>query len=683
MGMAASQARYLALSARKTNVEYEGQQLNQERVVLANRTADLFNQMLTAEVPKCPDSNDFTKIQYSWSDGYNNAVISDYYQLSTSDEDYNYVVTSYHYENEYTGTRKLMNDPKIQCYRDVQYTYNDLINQNIAFLVKSMQYNPDDDIYTLVGDRRIPKEFRQADDAGDVRLELDAIYNRAYKDSAHSFELDEYGNYIYTTDRISSLYPDYEPVVDEGEEREKLDEIFGRTTTVDAAAFTLDASGNYIYTTDDGMGGVITVTYEPVDMTDPEMVQLLQDTYKSDYDPSKTYYYDSEYGTFVVGDDITSGATEVTVRNQDDGSVYYSDGENYIAGPIGLVYEKVNLDDDESELVQLLKQTYKTEFDKDKDYYYNAETGTFFVDEGIEIYKMSMGMPPEITIRKQYDGTTYYTDGETYLTGAELEEAMLALNQDEISSVELILKQAIEKMVFTNFTAVGNCALHQLSLEDYNKDEVKTELDQIIKDMNDPEKGSTTSAANLAACFDPITGEYLGGIYTFKLHNVTYYTTLNDLEASARSAFEDNNQERIADNNIDPQLEKLAYYKASYLKTKIEDTSKALLETDGKGRFTSVKFEDDSVVYTLNVETITDEEAYQDAMNQYYYNQEKYDKTIRDINAKTELIQAEDRTLELRMKQLETEQNALQTEMDAVKKVISKNVEMTFKTFAG
>ena len=154
------------------------------------------------------------------------------------------------------------------------------------------------------------------------------------------------------------------------------------------------------------------------------------------------------------------------------------------------------------------------------------------------------------------------------------------------------------------------------------------------------------------------------------------------METSAKSAFTDKARE-IADNNIDPQLDKLAYYKANYLNTKIEDTQKALLETDGKGRFTSVRFEDDSTVYTLKTETITDEAAYQDAMNRYYYEQEKYDKTIRDINAKTELIQAEDRTLELRMKQLDTEQNALQTEMEAVKKVISKNVEMTFKTFAG
>lgn len=63
----------------------------------------------------------------------------------------------------------------------------------------------------------------------------------------------------------------------------------------------------------------------------------------------------------------------------------------------------------------------------------------------------------------------------------------------------------------------------------------------------------------------------------------------------------------------------LTYYNASYIKTKIEKTNNALLETDGNGRFTSVKFDDDSVLYSLNVETVTDEAAYQDAMNEYNY----------------------------------------------------------------
>ena len=58
-----------------------------------------------------------------------------------------------------------------------------------------------------------------------------------------------------------------------------------------------------------------------------------------------------------------------------------------------------------------------------------------------------------------------------------------------------------------------------------------------------------------------------------------------------------------------------------------------------------------------------------------------YDQSIQEINAKIEIVQAEDRNLELRLKQLDTEQDAIQTEMDAVQKVIEKNVESTFKTF--
>ena len=91
---------------------------------------------------------------------------------------------------------------------------------------------------------------------------------------------------------------------------------------------------------------------------------------------------------------------------------------------------------------------------------------------------------------------------------------------------------------------------------------------------------------------------------------------------------------------------------------------------------------DDTVKYTLNVETITDDVAYNDAMNQYYYENARYDKMVQDINAKTSVIQAEDRTLELRLKQLDTEQNALSNEMEAVQKVVKENVEKSFKTFS-
>ena len=54
MGIAASQARYLYLTARQTNVEFEGQQINQARTNLANEEAGLFNEMLKIDAPIAP-----------------------------------------------------------------------------------------------------------------------------------------------------------------------------------------------------------------------------------------------------------------------------------------------------------------------------------------------------------------------------------------------------------------------------------------------------------------------------------------------------------------------------------------------------------------------------------------------------------------------------------------------------
>lgn len=69
MGMAASQARFLGLTARKTNVEYEGQQINQQRTALSNQSASYYTNLLGMNVPKPPSLQDYTKTIYSFSDG--------------------------------------------------------------------------------------------------------------------------------------------------------------------------------------------------------------------------------------------------------------------------------------------------------------------------------------------------------------------------------------------------------------------------------------------------------------------------------------------------------------------------------------------------------------------------------------------------------------------------------------
>ena len=85
--------------------------------------------------------------------------------------------------------------------------------------------------------------------------------------------------------------------------------------------------------------------------------------------------------------------------------------------------------------------------------------------------------------------------------------------------------------------------------------------------------------------------------------------------------------------------------------------------------------------YTLKATSETDNTAYNDAMNQYNYDKAVYNQEVQAINAQIEVIQTQDKDLELRLKQLDTEESAISTEIDAVKKVISKNVESSFKTF--
>lgn len=138
------------------------------------------------------------------------------------------------------------------------------------------------------------------------------------------------------------------------------------------------------------------------------------------------------------------------------------------------------------------------------------------------------------------------------------------------------------------------------------------------------------------------------------------------------------------------------YSLGSSVKTKEVLNAQGSVEKDSTGRYISitlfqtdddgnVKKDEDgndiSTTYSLVTNTATDEEAYNDALNQYNYAQYQYDQKVQEINSKIEIVQQQDKSLELELKQLDTEESAISTEMEAVKKVISKNIDSTFKTF--
>lgn len=86
--------------------------------------------------------------------------------------------------------------------------------------------------------------------------------------------------------------------------------------------------------------------------------------------------------------------------------------------------------------------------------------------------------------------------------------------------------------------------------------------------------------------------------------------------------------------------------------------------------------------YTVSTSSSTDNDAYDNAYNEYVYQKSVYDQQMSQINAQISIIESQDKKLQLKLTDLDTQQKALDTELDQVKKVVQKNIEQSFKTFA-
>lgn len=257
-----------------------------------------------------------------------------------------------------------------------------------------------------------------------------------------------------------------------------------------------------------------------------------------------------------------------------------------------------------------------------------------------------------------YNSTVTYTYNQSIYTGVAKTRTDLGVRLVGGAGGTYWLTDGAAGGAATNKTKLNQCSLAD---PDYAND--KAAIEQII--ANNP------SAANFAAAYNAGgPGAGIGNIYKYTAGGVTNYYDNTDLNAMPGMPG-------------GGQAGTLTGYYASDITTKQTQTEKAYVTQTSDGRYSTIQLASEAgTTLNLNTQSVTDQAAYQDAMNQYTYNQQAYEKQVNDINAKTEVIQQEDRTLELELKQLDTEQEALSTEMDAVKKVIDKNIEQTFKTFS-
>ena len=222
MGMAASQARFLGLTARKSNTEYEGQQINQQRTTLANQSANYYNQLLGMTVPVPPSTADYTKTTYTFTDGSLNNSISTMiakadgkYQISYTSSwtnDFSVVSTAstiytrkgdegnYDY---YVGAKKLR---QLGTLSDDVYSYNVTYTTGQGADAKdvtvSAKYDKDNNQYYVLDDKgqkqvitpktgTTPTKFYDGDDEYLKTLSIEQIDNMLDEELKYKAQLTE------------------------------------------------------------------------------------------------------------------------------------------------------------------------------------------------------------------------------------------------------------------------------------------------------------------------------------------------------------------------------------------------------------------------------------------------------------------------------------------------------------
>ena len=605
MGMAASSLRFAQLTARKNQVEFEGQQINQQRLTLSQKSSAIYNDMLTRQVPTAPDPSAFTKIVYKFNNGYGTSSILNLAKKASGA--YNYNVT---YKRPKT-TRTL--------------SRSSFANVGFARTIGVTQISPDQKNNAVY-------YARTANINGVARnLSLVGGNSAAGKLAAYRSKLETYKNMKTIEEQISSLSSKKATDtvststqqniksalgldLNDGQDRTAIEKaLFGREGKASLAVLpTNDLSGTIRHATDPtkqaaydiahllGVGTKTTTDFA-TEFTKATLYNVFNDIMKSDAqdnlkamfgakDSNGEWKLDDKFGTTGTGKDDTLSAADVQALFSGFKDVQMAELQNYLVWKAGgtVAYTPATAQN-----------------------YGNAQAAN-------SLYNIASGNQADETIT----------------------------NEQMINMLKELLKETSK--------ADGKAAYN--SSGEYKKGEVDPAFTQYQASV------ATPGIQNISE------GQML---YTYQDDNgetCYMYVSIDNILDDGSSTYAD---------SVSIYENVLNYLDGEY-ETEQQDANVIMSED---GQVAKITFADGTVV-TPEIVTEMDNDAYDQAMVEYEYKKEVYDKEMNDANAKVKIIQAQDQKLEVRLKQLDTEQKALQTEIDAVKSIRDKSIESSFKTFS-
>lgn len=702
MGMSASQARYLSLTARKSDLEFRGQQINQSRLMLSNQSANLYSSMLSMSVPTPPVETDFMKDVYSFSMGGDNTTLSSY-KLSMGKDGYGYDIL---YSKPAT-TKQLA----ASSVSNVQRAISRNVGQKTNIVSSMMKIKTTYDNSNPV--RSTPNVSRLVSFSGkNTYNNIHEINKNAAKHSKNSTMSsssvakmtkndDNTITYNYGTEGQRTLH---------NLSVENMTKIFGGEK-VDNNTFKY--TNSLLSKILEGFGN--SDSNDTVGVSGGAQKNGDQATGKGNV----SFYIDAENMKFYV------------MKAQDDNGIFDSNNnintstsvyEYDLAALLGLSVA-TGVNDSANKNATVYYQDNGTNSDAKRNYYIFGWDKGFYFQTATDVAK---------------DGWTI--DGNTLanLNNNNLNGFGITANADQSGNKYQYFRDSstgdIWELCTTTSTSGSISESWKLFQANKTYNVGKNEA-QLIDEKDWPQSGidHTMKNGQYDCYYVPDEAGTGGSYYLIPKNAFTYGVTNSDVTGNSNKAaaqYEANNTFKIEgmtaciisssnipstildaydqdqyvvyatynDKDTDfsdpvkyyvyPKDDEAAEAVCAYAYEKSYTGKNQILEgranilVDENGRLSKLDIQGEGT-YTLEYGQEKDEEAYNEAYREYEYKLEKYEKEMADIDARTAIIQQQDKKLELQLKSIDTEHSAIQTELEALKKVIDNNIKSGFGTFGG
>lgn len=738
MGMSASQARYLSLTARKSDLEYRGQQINQSRLMLSNQSANLYSSMLSMSVPTPPVETDYMKDVYTFSMNGDTVTLTSS-KLSMGRDGYNYDIIYSRPESKNILASSATSDVQRSITRSASNTGKTVGGS--SFKVATTY----DDSAPV---QKSPNVSR-----------LVNINDSAYKDAANTDNLmynnTNYNNFWSYLARDGSSHeskpsnPSYESSsnCDKLEEKDEIN--FNESVNSDTPTILTYNDNQYNKVSKDDLTNIFGCSLDNNKFNDlGALKNIINTNAKLDSSANETlsayqFYINAENMKLMV---ISAGAS----ANSDERNIFADEAKSILsdnavvkeydlATILGLKYDSSITNSQEGSDTKVYYYDTKSGSTSERNYY------TFSMDEASENscnFKFQ-----DITNEVKgidNDSVTYTLEGNELVEVSNVEKKFgIVANEDQNGDSskddlkyqyfrdtttgdiwELCTRTAISGTISEEwklFEAQKEVTYDNQEAQLIDESEWPSGISHVCQQKGDyecyyvPDETGTGGSYYMVPVgtfvYGPSNQEISGDGNSIRQYdanntynidgNVACVVSSDKVPSTILDAYDDDSYIVYAtydDSDTDfsdpikyyvfPKDDESAdavcsyAYEKSYTGKNELVQARANILVDENGRFSKIDIKGEGT-FALEYGQEKDEEAYNEAYRDYEYRLQKYEKEMQDIDAQTALIQEQDKKLELQLKSIDTEHSAIQTELEALKKVIDQNIQSSFGTFGG